>query len=145
MNVRADVGRRMGNRGISPIIATVLLMGFMVALGAFVFQWAKDFSKESVDIVVDEVTGNVLCQETSIAVNYTACPITTLVLANTGYHTVYRVIVRGATEIEKDIALAPQQTQTLNIASTNALVIIPVVREGNRMFGCADRRVMIAC
>ncbi|MBS3158744.1 hypothetical protein J4206_05650 [Candidatus Woesearchaeota archaeon] len=33
--------KRVGKRGISPLIATVLLVAFAVALGAVVMNWAK--------------------------------------------------------------------------------------------------------
>ena len=36
----------MNKRGISPILATVLLIGFAVALGAMVMNWTKDLSSD---------------------------------------------------------------------------------------------------
>ncbi|MBU1246318.1 MAG: archaellin/type IV pilin N-terminal domain-containing protein [Nanoarchaeota archaeon] len=33
----------MGKRGISPLIATVLLIGFTIVLAALVFRWGDSF------------------------------------------------------------------------------------------------------
>ncbi|MFC1691208.1 archaellin/type IV pilin N-terminal domain-containing protein [Nanoarchaeota archaeon] len=36
-------------RGVSPLVATVLLIGFAVALGAIVMNWGKDYVEQSAD------------------------------------------------------------------------------------------------
>lgn len=39
----------MNDKGISPLIATVLLIGFVVALGSVVMLWGKGFVKEKTE------------------------------------------------------------------------------------------------
>jgi flagellin-like protein len=48
-----------GRKGVSPLIATVVLIGFAVSLGAVVMSWGKTaLEKTSEPTVPDEGTGN---------------------------------------------------------------------------------------
>lgn len=50
--------KKVGKRGISPLIATVLLVAFAVALGAVVMNWAKgvEETKTPVDAATSPLT-----------------------------------------------------------------------------------------
>ncbi|HTY43830.1 MAG TPA: archaellin/type IV pilin N-terminal domain-containing protein [Patescibacteria group bacterium] len=39
------MGKR-GNKGVSPIVATVLLIGMVIAIGVIIFLWVRGFVKE---------------------------------------------------------------------------------------------------
>lgn len=39
----------MNNKGISPLIATVLIVGFTVALAAVIFTWGINFTKDTTE------------------------------------------------------------------------------------------------
>ena len=41
--------RMNGKKGVSPLIATVLLIAFAVALGAVVMNWGQSFTKQTID------------------------------------------------------------------------------------------------
>ncbi len=41
----------LGRKGISPLIATVLLVAFSVALGALVMSWGQDYIEEKAEFV----------------------------------------------------------------------------------------------
>lgn len=40
---------RMRKKGISPLIATVLLIGFAIGLGAIVMNWGRSYAKEGIE------------------------------------------------------------------------------------------------
>jgi flagellin-like protein len=52
---------RMGKEGISPLIATVLLIGFAVALAAVVMTWGLDFIRDSTSSVGDTTEEALTC------------------------------------------------------------------------------------
>ena len=43
----------MNKKGISPLIATVLILGFTVALAAIIMTWGTDFTKKILDIFTE--------------------------------------------------------------------------------------------
>ena len=45
----------MNKKGLSPIIATVLLIGFAVALGAMIMNWTKDLAEDPCEEVGIEI------------------------------------------------------------------------------------------
>ena len=50
-----------GKRGVSPLIATVLLIAFAVALGAVVMNWGKSFTTETINYAETSSSTNVGC------------------------------------------------------------------------------------
>lgn len=61
---------RMNKRAVSPLIATVLLIAFAVALGAIVMSWGKDYVEETQDTVQTKSSQARICTlDTSIKVH----------------------------------------------------------------------------
>jgi flagellin-like protein len=56
-------GSSLGRRGMSPLIATVLLMAFAVALGGMVMNWSIDASTRSGDCAAASITVIHLCSK----------------------------------------------------------------------------------
>ncbi len=57
----------MNKRGLSPIIATVLLIAFAVAIGAMIMSWTSDVVKEAptcADIPEEIINSNYFCRLT---------------------------------------------------------------------------------
>ena len=52
---------RSGKRGVSPLIATVLLIAFAVALGAVVMNWGRSYAQETADSVRQKSDIDVKC------------------------------------------------------------------------------------
>ncbi|MBN2454196.1 hypothetical protein JXB11_01485 [Candidatus Woesearchaeota archaeon] len=52
---------RRCKRGVSPLIATVLLIAFAVALGAVVMNWGKSYAQETADTVRTKSDKDVKC------------------------------------------------------------------------------------
>ncbi len=52
---------RRNKKGISPLIATVLLIGFAVALAAVVMTWGLDFIKSTADATESQTQNTLIC------------------------------------------------------------------------------------
>lgn len=52
---------RRNKKGISPLIATVLLIGFAVALAAVVMTWGLDFIKNTADATESQTQNTLIC------------------------------------------------------------------------------------
>tara|TARA_Y100000310_G_C20659472_1_gene803877 strand:+ start:1729 stop:2283 length:555 start_codon:yes stop_codon:yes gene_type:complete len=52
---------KKNKKGISPLIATVLLIGFAVALAAVVMTWGLDFIKTTADTTTEQSTRTLVC------------------------------------------------------------------------------------
>ena len=59
--------KKSNKRGISPLIATVLLIGFTIALAAIIFSWISSFTEERAGKTAEIVKSEVSCA-TSIEV-----------------------------------------------------------------------------
>ena len=99
----------MQKRGISPLIATVLIIGFTVALGSVILVWGGDFVRtlqEGSDITAEKAEG---CTATTLDVTnieQTAPNKLNFLLENTGQSDIQSVIVRltgdkGASSVTK--------------------------------------------
>ncbi|MBI3051862.1 hypothetical protein HYY74_05390 [Candidatus Woesearchaeota archaeon] len=53
--------RRLSKRGVSPLIATVLLIAFAVALGAVVMNWGRTYTEQTADNVKKKSDVDVKC------------------------------------------------------------------------------------
>jgi flagellin-like protein len=59
--------KRMNKRGVSPLIATVLLIAFAVALGAVVMNWGRSYVQETASNI-QETTASMACGDVSIEI-----------------------------------------------------------------------------
>lgn len=53
--------KKMQKRGVSPLIATVLLIAFAVALGAVVMNWGRTYAQDTQDKVQQTADEDVAC------------------------------------------------------------------------------------
>ena len=53
--------RRMKKKGVSPLIATVLLIAFAVALGAVVMNWGRGYVQETTEKATESSAGDLAC------------------------------------------------------------------------------------
>ncbi|GEM_PF-1092593 len=62
--------RILKKKGISPLIATVLLIGFAVALAAVVMTWGLDFVQDTADTTKEQTQNTLICStELSFAIS----------------------------------------------------------------------------
>lgn len=131
----------LGRRGLSPLIATILLIAFAAALGTLVMSWA--LPGERVGSVCDEVSVEFqqLSDASAICYSQNTREIR-FVVANNGDHTIsylrLRAVNRNLEVTEEDVRadLQPGRAGTFNVpyetASPNGVVvsIIPALSEG---------------
>ncbi len=61
----------MNKKAVSPWIAYVLLIGFVVALGAFVYSWVSGYAGDATVDIKERTYNSELCE--SLGVSVTAC------------------------------------------------------------------------
>lgn len=139
-------------KGVSPIIAFVLLIGFGVALGAFFFQWAKQQVESSTDTATVKYASEVLCSEVSFSSNYSSCPFSTLNIKNSGYHKIVAFEARlpSGSQQRLSIDIPPQIISTLSlpvqIQSGENLELIPfILSDKGEHLACPTRISKITC
>lgn len=150
--------RRFYNRGISPLIATVLLIAFAVSIGTMIMNWGKDAvaagdcteTKLDVQIINDKP---LFCYDTlNNKIN--------VMLKNTGSTDInklkMRVITPDFTNEDKDIedsAIKSGDIKTKNIDYVHSgkfrVEIIPIITIGGKERICSEKYVytddILAC
>lgn len=75
----------MNKKGISPLIATVLIIGFTVALAALIFTWGADFVKKTTEETSSKTTSALKCaNELNFEITDYDCASGSLKLDNRG-------------------------------------------------------------
>lgn len=147
-------------RGVSPVIATVLLIGIVIALGSVVFVWFQSFTHEAVTKFQGENI-ELVCADVQFEASY--APSGELALSNTGNVPIFSFNVQinngagGYTTKEivdlvnnwPTIGLRQSGVFAGNIgssisASTNQIIIIPILRGtvssgDEKSFTCASQ------
>lgn len=136
----------MKKRGLSPVIATVLLIAIVVVLALIVFLWARGFITETVSktILGEEISGKEACE----MLNFEASLVDSeLSIINKGNVPIYTIRVKtrsnGKSEIEDfNVDLGSGASEILNV-DEESFSIIPVIigrREGEtRRFVCEEQ------
>lgn len=117
-------------RGVSPVIATILLIAIVIVLGMIIFLWARGFIKESVMKKGEHAT--YACEKIKLEVEY--FDTGELQVINTGNIPVYRIEVTGKSggSINKiptpeGTSLAATQSMILNVGDYNEVEVVPVI------------------
>ena len=124
---------RKNKRGISPIIATVLLISIALALAAVVFIWAKAFFVEKITKDGTDITMS--CDEIRFSASITP---TTLSVENQGNIALYGVQVDAVSggsitefqTIKPKIVSAGQSvdiTLSSGLSSGQSVLIVPII------------------
>ena len=71
-------------KGISPLIATVLLIGFAVALAAVVMTWGLDFIRQTTENVGKETDKALQCTKLDFEISTVDCTTNKATIANNG-------------------------------------------------------------
>lgn len=153
-------------KGISPLIATVLLLGFTVALATTVFLWMQSQTKTMSKSTVEYAEGEMQCQNIRINVvksNSSTC--NKLDISNKGYVMIDQLAIRTFNPAGSSLYpaspdpdfLAPQSTTcvipdcgiTKNVPTEclgcETVEVMPIIKIGERMVGCKDKTVVETC
>jgi flagellin-like protein len=76
-------------RGVSPVIATVLLIALVIVIAIIIFLWFKGMSKET--IVKFETAVELVCDQVSFEADYSS---NNLYISNTGNIPIYKMKIR---------------------------------------------------
>ena len=78
--------RKRGNKGVSPVIATVLLIAMVIVIGLIIFLWFRGLTKEAVTKFEENV--ELVCEDVNFISDYSET-LGTLSLSNTGNVPIY--------------------------------------------------------
>lgn len=154
----------MNKRGVSPVIATVLLIGIVIALGVIVFFWFSSFTQEAITKFNGENI-QLVCNDVSFAASYSSGG--SLAISNTGNVPIFdfNVQIQGSagTYTTQDMTnlisnwpssgLRQGSVFSGNIASkvagANQIVLIPIlmgtVSNGDqKSFTCANQGYQVS-
>ena len=151
-------------KAISPLIATVLLVAFSVALGGIVMSWGEDYVEKKADFVqgvrevlsaCDSVSVNVLklsgiqqvCNKgNSIEITLDNGPeqdiydFNARVVGNTGTYTVESTL---ATPLKKLDAVKTSVKYPATIGAPEQLKLTPKVKSGNEIIFCKNQNLIV--
>ncbi|VVB80259.1 Uncharacterised protein [uncultured archaeon] len=138
------------NKGVSPIIATVLLIGLVIVLAIIIFMWSRAFISESVQ--KNGVSANNVCKSVSLDISASPSPsgVLNLQVVNRGSIPIYGFEIKsssGASSTQNafniPVDVGSSATQDIPIQSgTKTLVIYPIilgtVSGNNKAYTCLE-------
>ena len=141
----------MNKLAVSPIIATVLLIGFAVVLGTSVFLWQVRQTEELSEGVVDFVSGKMGCESVNLNVKAEdGC--SSITVFNRGMFDIDGLVVRsfgqfGAKSVTNEVVVDVKKDASLSLGLVNAdkIEIIPLLKSSGGLVGCKDRIVSVSC
>jgi|TARA_Y100000310_G_scaffold38954_1_gene36541 hypothetical protein len=141
--------KKKNKKGIGPVIAWILLLGFSISLAVMVFNWTRTQTEDLTESTVSYVEGKLECQEISINV-VTNEDCTELTISNRGKLNIEQFAIRTFrdeyenTLMEKNL-LAPKASRILNIVQSNKIEVIPIIEANDKLVGCFEKRIAHEC
>ena len=145
----------MRKRGVSPVIATVLLVGMVIALALIVFIWMRSFTRETITKFEDENI-ELACDKVEFQASYSAGEI---FISNIGNVPIYGMRVKisdiGGYETESirdsddwpRVGLNPGDASSVKGFSGEEITLIPVLLgnsdNGKRTFACENQEYQL--
>jgi|TARA_B100001971_G_C18247138_1_gene575153 hypothetical protein len=141
--------KRKNKKGIGPIIAWILLLGFSISLAVMIFNWTRTQTEDLTESTINYVEGKLECQEVSINV-VTNVECTEITINNRGKLNIEQFAIRVFREDEKTLIsedlLAPKASTTLPpIIQFNKLQVIPIIEVNDKLVGCIEKRISHEC
>ena len=137
-------------RGVSPVIATVLLVGMVIALALIIFVWFKSFTKETITKFEGENV-ELVCGRVEFQASYDG---TSIDVSNTGNVPIYDIRVKSSdiggyeTENMRDnsgwptIGLNPGEAASISF-NKEGVSLIPILlgnsEKGKKTFACENQ------
>jgi|TARA_B100000315_G_C14353168_1_gene484927 flagellin-like protein len=148
--------RKLGDKGVSPVIATVLLVGIVVVIGLIIFTWMRGITEESVTKF--DKNAELVCDDIMFEASYSA---NTLLISNIGNVPIYQMKVKISKEKSfetKDLGeLSTEWSEfgvnqgegfsdsiTTPFENAESITLTPVILgnsdKGNKAFTCDEKR-----
>jgi hypothetical protein len=158
-------------KGMETVVAWVLLLGFSITLGVFVFMWATKSTTSMTESTIKSIEGGMQCDNVQLYAVFNEDPpgsgdfCKNITITNNGYFTVSQIIVRGTTATKTipkqditDVNFVPLKPRgQINgwtvgwdwggtRPTTGAtLELIPVIIEKDSKITCPDKLIRIQC
>ncbi len=138
-------------KGVSPVIATVLLIAMVVVLGLIIFLWFRGFTQEAVTKFDTNV--ELVCNDVSFEASYVSGILS---IVNTGNIPIYRIKLKTSGQgiySTKELSNIDGWSDTglnqgdafsnnIDVSSAEEIIVIPVLmgnsRSGQQSFTCNE-------
>ena len=146
--------REINQKGVSPVIATVLLVGIVVVMGLIIFVWLRGLTEESV--VKFDKNAELVCGEIQFEASYSSG---TLSISNIGNVPIYQIMIKilkeGSFETKSLSDLSREWPETglnqglgfsgtITFNDTESIILIPVILGSSggeeKSFTCEETR-----
>ena len=144
-------------KGVSPLIAWVLIIGLSIALAIVVGNFMKESAEETAESLIKDIEGGAVCNKLNINAEPLECNKASkkikLALSNRGFLAIDKVRVRLfysdntlGNEIVNlnNVPLLPEDSIDIEVPTTGEtlikLQIVPIREE----FGCADKKIELS-
>ncbi len=138
----------INKRGISQIVAFVLLISFAVGLGTIVMMWYTSTTEKQSATMIGPAEGNIDCENANLNIrpNYDDCTISVF---NTGTVTIHRLkftpqILEDSDTV--DVEIKPIRGQHVNVTvntlvpNSEGLEVIQSIKVNNQVYTCTEGR-----
>ena len=136
-------------KGVSEIIAWILLLGFSVSLAVIIYNWSRTQTEDLTQSTVSFVEGKLECQEvsTNVATNPECNQLT---ITNRGKLNIDQFAIRTftgdqANSLIEEGVLTPKKSKIVNIQNPDKIEVIPIVEINNKMIGCNEKKIFYEC
>ena len=133
----------MNKKGISPLIATILLIGSTIVIASLLILWWSGTVEDTIQKEGIANKGKTLCIG-EVGIDVVSCDNTKVTVMNTGSApiTAFRFVTDEGTTTRED-EIRPSKQKTLNVVSTTNLEIIPVVVVEGYPVTCSEKLVEV--
>lgn len=144
----------LNNKGVSPVIATILLVGIVLVMGLIIFVWLRGLAGET--ITKFDKNAELVCEEIQFEASYS---IGELSISNIGNVPIFQMKVKVSnkgnfetsnldtlTESWPDVGLnqGTSFSDRITFSDAEEIVLIPVIlgssKEGEKTFACDEAR-----
>ncbi|MDO8528711.1 MAG: hypothetical protein Q7S06_02365 [Nanoarchaeota archaeon] len=136
--------KRGKKTGLSPVIATVLLISIVVVIGMIIFLWARGFVKEEGMKLGKNI--KLTCEDVDFQASYQGGILS---VVNSGNVPVYRIKLKiysdgsfHTDELSPETGIRAGGTYTKSVSITgDRMLVIPVLIDGTgqKMYTCEDQ------
>lgn len=128
-------------KGVSSLIAWVLLIGFAVTLAVFVSRWSLQLSQKTTEGTTEMIEGDIQCSDVSLSGH---CEGGQVIVKNSGTLTIKYILKSGEDNIkpigEEDKGLRPNKQTTLSPGTYTPIIEV----EGKKVY-CPSKKQTFNC
>jgi len=142
---------RLNKRGISPVIATVLLIAMVVVIGLIVFLWFRGMIQEEGTKFGKNV--KLVCEDIDFDASYSSEKLSVVNIGNVAIYKMQMKILKEGSYETKDLSAWPEtglnqgetfsDTISSDISGASKIILIPVLmgtsQEGKKPYTCEER------